>query len=416
MSELPRGCVVGNRFVIDGDGPIAEGTYAHVYRAKDNSDNGRLVAVKVEAPPYSGNRSLLRAEANVLRFLQRLPGIPQYIDFREQDEAAGGSLVAMELLGEDLGITLGRLRRLSSQATAFLGLQMLRTIRAVHEKGLVHRDIKPNNFIFGRGGRRLLVYLVDFGLGRRHLTRERNPRPPRAKCEFRGTTRYASAAAHQGRDQGRVDDLWSLIFTLMELSAGSLPWNFYRSQARLGPEEKSQAKKRVLEEKLKLMAAVRLRERPPGFLRSIAQPMVDFIRVIDRLDYADVPDYDRLVTLLRSIGTEEERVQAAKRELPAPDAISALCIRHQMKPRLVVAPATLKVSLKTPKVGTLKGGPKKRRLPTEEATTADTRDSKKTRQDAAVGLGRGQSLPVRGSSSSQTTPAGPPSPLVVDPG
>ena len=47
----------------------------------------------------------------------------------------------------------------------------------------------------------------------------------RAMVGFRGTIRYASVNAHYGRDLGRVDDLWSLLYILVELATGSLPWN-----------------------------------------------------------------------------------------------------------------------------------------------------------------------------------------------
>mmetsp|Transcript_23029 Transcript_23029/g.46668 ORF Transcript_23029/g.46668 Transcript_23029/m.46668 type:complete len:421 (-) Transcript_23029:143-1405(-) len=375
MPPLSRGCTVGDRYKIDSDGPIAEGTYAHVYRAKDKKNNGRFVAVKVEAPLYSGSRSVLKAEANVLRFLQRQPGVPCYVDFKENDEVARGSLVVMELLGEDLGIALHRVRRLSSHTVAFVGLQMLRSIQAVHEKGLVHRDIKPNNFLFGRGGECLKVYTIDFGLGRRHLNKDGVPRVPRKRCEFRGTTRYASVSAHQNKDQGRVDDLWSLIFALLELCAGQLPWNFYKSQAALGPEAKVQAKQRVLAEKIKLIEAARNHDNKPfGFLRQVPPQFADIMRALDGLGYADVPDYDGLAAMLRSVGTEEVRAQAAKRELLTSDAMRGVGLRHSLKlpSRLPVAPAAEKVSVR------------KRRLPTEEASTADTQDSKKARNEPSI--------------------------------
>jgi len=375
MPELAQGCIIGDCYEIDSDGPIAEGTYAHVYRAKDRKNNERLVAVKVEAAAHSHTRSFLRAEANVLRFLQRQPGVPRYKDFRERDEAAGASFLVMDLLGEDLGLALSRLRRLSSHTAAFVGLQMLRSIQAVHEKGLVHRDVKPNNFTFGRGGNCMKVYIIDFGLGRRHLDRDGVARQPRKRCEFRGTTRYASVSAHRNQDQGRVDDLWSLVFALLELCTGQLPWNFYKSQAVLGPAAKAQAKQRVLEEKTKLIAAARQRDgKPSGFLRTVPPPIIELMRALDRLGYADTPDYDYLASLLRGIGTEEVRAQAAKRELLTSDAAGGCGLRQA--PRL---PARLPIAA----AGEVENA-KKRRLPTEEATTADTLDSKRARKESTV--------------------------------
>ena len=47
---------------------------------------------------------------------------------------------------------------------------------------------------------------------------------------FRGTIRYASLNAHYGRDLSRVDDLWSLLYILVEFATGTLPWNLAKDR------------------------------------------------------------------------------------------------------------------------------------------------------------------------------------------
>lgn len=49
-------------------------------------------------------------------------------------------------------------------------------------------------------------------------------RPSREQSGFRGTARYASLNSHQGKDLGRMDDLWSLFYVLIEFATGTLPW------------------------------------------------------------------------------------------------------------------------------------------------------------------------------------------------
>lgn len=49
-------------------------------------------------------------------------------------------------------------------------------------------------------------------------------RPSREQSGFRGTARYASLNSHQGKDLGRMDDLWSLFYVLVEFAVGTLPW------------------------------------------------------------------------------------------------------------------------------------------------------------------------------------------------
>lgn len=376
MPELATGVVLADRYVVQSEGPIAEGTYASVYRAVDSGSNGRLVAIKVESPSFSGKRSLLRAEANILRFMQRQPGIPALLDFHEDDPTAGCSFLVLELLGEDLGIILSRARRLSSLTVAFVGLQMLRSLQALHRRGLVHRDVKPNNFLLGRGNRNLMVHLIDFGLSRRHLNKDGTCRQARSQCEFRGTTRYASVRAHQNEEQGRADDLWSLVFSLLEMCTGCLPWNFYRSRAQdgLSPSAKAIAKRRVLEEKEQLIAAAR-EQKQTGYLKTVPGPIVGLIKALDGLGYEETPNYNLLVSLLQSIGNAEQRKHAAQRELP----VSGSDKRTLQSLRRVwssIGKASAGAAPSKPAV--------KRRLPTEEATTADTRASKTSRAAAAT--------------------------------
>ena len=66
-------------------------------------------------------------------------------------------------------------------------------------------------------------YLIDYGLARR-FTSDTGLREQRSGLGFRGTARYASINAHLGLDLGRVDDLWSLFYVIVEFLVGTLPW------------------------------------------------------------------------------------------------------------------------------------------------------------------------------------------------
>ncbi|KXS16971.1 hypothetical protein M427DRAFT_91001, partial [Gonapodya prolifera JEL478] len=67
--------------------------------------------------------------------------------------------------------------------------------------------------------------IIDFGLARPYVDLTTGqPRPARSRAGFRGTAAYASPACHAGRDLGRVDDLWSWFYCLVEMMAGWLPW------------------------------------------------------------------------------------------------------------------------------------------------------------------------------------------------
>lgn len=106
-------------------------------------------------------------------------------------------------------------------------MEMLIAIREVHERGFIHRDVKASNFVLCRESRR--VYIVDFGLAKRHLDQvTKQPLPKRRKVDFRGTVSFASLNAHNNIDLARRDDIWSFYFTMMDFLNEKLEWREQR--------------------------------------------------------------------------------------------------------------------------------------------------------------------------------------------
>ena len=107
---------------------------------------------------------------------------------------------------------------------------MISRLEYFHKMHFLHRDIKPDNFLVGRGSRRNLCYIIDFGLAKRY----RDPKtlvhiPFRDGKSLTGTARYASINTHIGIEQGRRDDLESLGHVLIYFMKGSLPWQGLRA-------------------------------------------------------------------------------------------------------------------------------------------------------------------------------------------
>lgn len=106
-----------------------------------------------------------------------------------------------------------------------LGLQMITLLEKLHDKGYIHRDVRPDNFLLGLENHDAEVYLIDYGLTQRFRDRFTGEHRPFGPDGFGGTRLFASVAAHLEVTQGRKDDLESLGYVLLYLMNHTLPWD-----------------------------------------------------------------------------------------------------------------------------------------------------------------------------------------------
>jgi serine/threonine protein kinase len=230
-------------------GCIGSGAFGEVWHA-DSVSTGEPVAVKMER--IQGNPApTLQYESRVLQLLQGLLGIPKLRYFGRKDDMNGIFMVT-DLLGPSLetvatsprlDLNAHDLQNPSPHHEAFMtaiGRQMLQRLRSVHSRGMLHRDVKPDNFLFARTpeldlSRRAvqapvpLLYLIDFGMAKRItpiLSKKEGLRDvPVPGFPLIGSARYASVFAHCGEPLGRRDDLISMMYSLIYMACGgALPW------------------------------------------------------------------------------------------------------------------------------------------------------------------------------------------------
>lgn len=147
--------------------------------------------------------------------------------------------MVLELLGRDLSRVRKSIRhhKLSLAATGHLGAQLVGVLEKIHDLGVVHRDIKPQNLVLGNSqSRRLELTLIDFGLSRENFFPQKQNRvSPDHGASFRGTAAYASLGALSAVEQGKRDDLEGAFWVFVDLLWGGLPWrrmSFAKSKER----------------------------------------------------------------------------------------------------------------------------------------------------------------------------------------
>ncbi|KAH8620967.1 Protein tyrosine kinase Protein kinase domain [Trypanosoma vivax] len=164
---------VGNRFRIGQK--IGSGSFGEIFRGT-NVQNGDPVAIKLEQAKT--RHPQLAFEARFYRILNAggsVVGIPNVLYHGVEGEF---NVMVIDLLGpslEDLFSFCGR--RLSLKTTLMLAEQMIARVEFVHSKGIIHRDIKPDNFLMGTGKKGHHVYIIDFGLAKvpRHAHASAHP-------------------------------------------------------------------------------------------------------------------------------------------------------------------------------------------------------------------------------------------------
>ncbi len=141
-------------------------------------------------------------------------------------------------------------------------------------------QIKPSNFAIGLGNRKSRVFMIDFGLSRRYVLPSGKVRPPRDQSGFRGTARYASINAHLAKDLARRDDLWSLLYMLVEFANGILPWRRIKDKDQVGE--------------------MKIRCNTPELVADLPKEFLLLWEHLQTLRYEDAPDYDMLSNAFRA--------------------------------------------------------------------------------------------------------------------
>ena len=275
--RLERDAIIDGRYrVLE---KLGSGGMAEVYSAED-SQLGRRVALKVLHRRYAEDPQFVerfRREASSAAGLQH----PNVVGIYDRGEWDGTYYIAMEFVeGRTLKDIIVEKGPAPPAAATDIVLQILRAARYAHKRGIVHRDIKPQNVLIDQEGR---VRVTDFGIARAGTS------DMTETGSIMGTAQYLSPEQAQGRPVDARSDLYSIGVVLYELLRGEVPFD--------AESPVSVALKQVNETPL-----------PPGQLNPEVPPALDAVvmRALEKDPARRFADADEFIAALEAARTGHE--------------------------------------------------------------------------------------------------------------
>ena len=260
---------------------IGGGSFGQIYSAKYNN---KLFALKFEEKLK--NQNLLENEGHIMSYLQS-KYLPYIYSFGYSGEY---NVLVMELMGKSLENIFenSNPKKFSVNCVAKLGLQMIEILQFIHDMHIIHRDIKPDNFVLGLGDKSKNLYLLDFGLAKKYRSSKSFKHYPMIKKKnLTGTARYASINALNGFTQSRRDDLEAVGYVLLYFLRGKLPWQ------GIHVRNKDDRYHKIMEIKMKTT--------PEELCKGFPKQFANYIRYCRSLEYTEDPEYNYLKRLFNEI-------------------------------------------------------------------------------------------------------------------
>ena len=264
---------------------LGQGSFGSIYSAKENNN---WYAIKFENKNKGQN--LLENEAYIMHYLNglRIPSI------KSIGYSGDYNVLIMELMGKSLEYLFESLpnKKMSIRCVCNLGYQMIEIMEEIHNKNIIHRDIKPDNFVMGKGDKSKYLFLLDFGLSKKYRSSSTLKHYQLIKGKkLTGTARYASINALNGMTQSRRDDLEAIGYVLMYFLLGKLPWQ------GLPAQNKDERYLRIME--------VKRDTKPEDLCKGFPHEFETYISYTRNLEYEQDPDYNMLKNLFLKVLKDE---------------------------------------------------------------------------------------------------------------
>jgi len=274
---------------------LGRGSFGCIYKGIDKKTN-RDVAIKVDTDKPASFDQLkweysVYKEMGGTRIHDKLKW-PEAYYFGKQP--TGDSVMVMDLLGANLDTTVKKQDKLRPAQVAYFATQMLNLIKVFHNKGFIHRDLKPQNFVVDDSSSRYPeLLLIDYGLVKKYWDdKSATHCPYLSKKGLKGTVRYTSVSTHLGLDQSRRDDLQSIGYILVYMTLGKVPW-----QSVIKSKDKRSGYQEIMVLKMK----TKLEDLIKGIPVELERPLLNYLMYVNSLMFHESPNYEFMMDLFKPL-------------------------------------------------------------------------------------------------------------------
>ena len=282
--EIP----IGDSYKLDARKKLGSGAFGDIYLGKNIKQNEE-VAIKLE--PIKTKHPQLFYESKLYMALQGGIGIPKIHWCGSQGNY---NILIMDLLGPSLEDLFNYCKRKFTLLTSLMIIdQMISRIEFIHSRNFIHRDVKPDNFLIGRGNKKFQIYAIDFGLAKKYRDSKSGMHIPyKDGKNLTGTARYASVNTHLGIEQSRRDDIEALAYIFIYFMKGNLPWQGLKAKNMKEKYEKIKEKK--------------ISTSLDDLCKNLPDEIKVFLSYSRELKFDQRPDYAYLKNLIRQVSSNNK--------------------------------------------------------------------------------------------------------------